>query len=125
MKKSIILFSIILCTILFPSTKLNAQINPLGRANTVIGLDRQNGAILMVALGVGSYFLTKNVPEENKAEFYQLHFAFFEGDGYSVYMQNFGVEREYSNWFSLRAEGNIQEFIRKANRRDDTFGIGF
>lgn len=125
MRKNLFFLSLLFGVLLLPSFRANAQFNPLGRENTVIGLDRQNGAIIMIALGVGSYFLTKNVPEEQKAKFYQLHFAFFQGDGYNVYMQNFGIEREYSNWFSLRAEGNIQEFIKEANSSDNTFGVGF
>ena len=125
MKKNLFFISLFLCVLLLPSVKANAQFNPLGRENTVIGLDRQNGAIIMTALGIGAYFLTKNVPDEKKSKFYQLHFAFFQGDGYKVYMQNFGLEREYSNWFSLRAEGNIQEFIRDENSGDNTFGLGF
>jgi hypothetical protein len=122
MRNTYFFLGLLIAFLLLPSIKANAQFNPLGRENTIIGLDRQNGVIIMIALGIGSYFFTKNVPEEKKAIFYQLHFAFFEGDGYKVYMQNFGVEREYSNWFSLRAEGNIQEFIKE---NDNTFGLGF
>ena len=125
MKKNLFFVGLFLCLLVLLNQNANAQFNPLGRENTVIGLDRQNGAIIMTALGIGAYFLTKNVPEKNKAKFYQLHFAFFQGDGYNVYMQNFGLEREYSHWFSLRAEGNIQEFIRREDRSDDTFGVGF
>lgn len=107
---------------LFKSTLGIAQVNPLGIDNSFIGLDRENGFFIMSALAVGSYFLTKNAPDDEKIDFYQARFGYFNGDGYNVLLQNFGVEREYSSWFSLRAEGNVQEFIRESS---STFGLGF
>lgn len=112
---------LIILVIIIKSTTSFGQVNPLGIENTFIGLDRQNGVIIMSGIAVASYFLTKKASEDSKLNFKQIHIAYFNGDGYDVYMQNFGLEREYSSWFSLRVEGNIQEFSKD---NYSTFGLG-
>ncbi len=106
--------------VLFKTSMSFSQVNPLGINNTFIGLDRENGIIIMSGIAIASYFLTKK-DSKSRLNYYQVHLAYFNGDGYNVYMQNFGLEKEYSSWFSLRVEGNIQEFSK-----DDynTFGLG-
>ena len=106
--------------VLFKTSMSFGQVNPLGINNTFIGLDRENGIIIMSGIAIASYFLTKK-DSKIRLNYYQVHLAYFNGDGYNVYMQNFGLEKEYSSWFSLRVEGNIQEFSK-----DDynTFGLG-
>ena len=121
-KRAYLNFIILVC--LFKSLLGVAQVNPLGIDNSFIGLDRENGFFIMSAFTLGSYFLIKNTSEGDKVDYYQVHTGYFNGDGYNVFMQNIGVEREYSPWFSLRAEGNIQEFI-KNNSGGCTFGLGF
>ncbi len=106
---------------LFKTTFSFSQINPLGIDNTFIGLDRENGFFIMSGVALASYFLSIKANENDKVEYYQLHVAYFNGDGYDVFMQNFGIEREYSKWFSTRVEANLQEFS-KANY--STFGFG-
>ena len=112
---------LVILTILFKTTVSFGQVNPLGIDNTFIGLDRQNGVIIMSGIAIASYFLSKKASEDSKLNFKQVHIAYFNGDGYDVFMQNFGFERVYRSWFSLRIEGNIQEF-RKDNY--NTFGLG-
>ena len=124
MKSKNIFFKFIILLCLFKSTLGFAQVNPLGIDNSFIGLDRENGFFIMSAVTLGSYFLIKHTSDNDRLDFYQAHAGYYNGDGYNVFMQNFGVEREYSPWFSMRAEGNIQEFI-KNTPGGSTFGVGF
>jgi len=115
-------FIVLLC--LIKSTLIVGQVNPLGIEKSFVGLDRENGFFIMTALTLGSFFLLKNNSDKDKIDYYQAHAGYFNGDNYSVFMQNVGVEREYSPWFSLRAEGNIQEFVKNNSGRSN-FGLGF
>ncbi|MBN4047180.1 acyloxyacyl hydrolase [bacterium AH-315-P13] len=112
---------LIILAFLFKTTMSFGQVNPLGMDNTFIGLDRENGVLIMSGVALASYFLVKKASEDYRIDYYQAHIAYFNGDGYDVYMQNFGLEREYSSWFSLRVEGNIQEFNKD---NFSTFGMG-
>ncbi len=120
MKANYFSLKLIILAVLFKTSMSFGQVNPLGINNTFIGLDRENGIIIMSGIAIASYFLTKK-DSKSRLNYYQVHLAYFNGDGYNVYMQNFGLEKEYSSWFSLRVEGNIQEFSK-----DDynTFGLG-
>lgn len=120
MKANYFSLKLIILAVLFKTSMSFGQVNPLGINNTFIGLDRENGIIIMSGIAIASYFLTKK-DSKSRLNYYQVHLAYFNGDGYNVYMQNFGLEKEYSSWFSLRVEGNIQKFSK-----DDynTFGLG-
>lgn len=121
MKITALSLKLLIFVILIQTTVCNGQANPLGINNTFIGLDRENGVLIMSGIAIVSYFLTKKASEDSKLNFKQVHIAYFNGNGYNVYMQNFGFERVYAPWFSLRVEGNIQEFSKD---NYSTFGLG-
>jgi hypothetical protein len=118
MKKAL-LFFIFLNVILFSK----AQINPLGKDNTFIALDRENGFFILSSFALASYFLVKKNQNNSKIDYYQTHIGYFENSKYRVLMQNFGVERNYSHWFSLKMEVNLQEIINQNNFY--TMGLGY
>lgn len=100
---------------------LHSQINPLGVENSFLQLDRQRGFVIMSGMALGSYLASEFLMDHEKSAFYQGHIGYYygqsgvrsgqtEGDTYSVWMQNFGIEGEFSRWFSMRLEANIQEF---------------
>ncbi|MFK7933668.1 MAG: acyloxyacyl hydrolase [Saprospiraceae bacterium] len=64
----------------------------------------------MSGAAVGSILLVKLLDKDEKLGYYQGHVGYFNGDGYDVFMQNFGIERVFAPWYSLRIEANIQEF---------------
>lgn len=126
MKITALSLKLLIFVILIKTTVSFGQVNPLGKDKIFIGLDRQNGAIIMTGVALVSYFLIKNISKDTRLDYYQTHIGYFNGYSsgkhYNVFMQNFGVEREYTQWFSLRAEGIIQEFNRE---NYNTLGIGF
>ena len=76
----------------------------------------------MSGAALGSYLASEFLLEDEKLKFYQGHIGYYSGisgvhpgqedtqETYSVFMQNFGIESEFSRWFSMRVEANIQEF---------------
>lgn len=140
MKKTKLCISIIIATLL--SNNIYCQFNPLGTENSFIALDRQTGFLIMTGSAIGSYFVSKFLSSDSEYTFYQTHAGYYYGrsgaqmgpnpgdfngttttdserEYYNIIMENFGVEREYSRWFSLRLEANIQEFTA-----DDYFTLG-
>lgn len=101
----------------------NAQYNPLGEDKTFVALDRENGFFMMSSIAIASYFLSKKNANNLKTDYFQSNFGYFNGERYQIYIQNFGVEREYASWFALRMEANIQEIITENNFY--TLGIGY
>lgn len=97
---------------LFLSSNLFGQINPLGKDNSFLALDRHAGFAFMTGAGIGSILLSKFATKDTPMDFYQAHVGYFGGNDYSVFMQNFGVERAFSSWFALRLEANVQEFSK-------------
>lgn len=115
----------------FQCPSLFGQYNPLGVKKSFLELDRENGFLIMSGVALASYLVSDFLLENKQLSFYQAHVGYFTGtsgtDGasltnkYQVWMQNFGVEREFSKWFSLRVELNLQEFSTKDYF---TFGTG-
>ncbi len=87
-----------------------AQLNPVSSEESFLVSNRQTQFFLMSGAAVGSLVLAKFLSKDPKLDYFQGHIGYFNGDGYNVYMQNFGVERAFAPWFALRIEGNIQEF---------------
>lgn len=123
----------ILIITLLPNSTF-CQLNPLGQENSFMELDRQRGGIIMVSAALGSYLVSRFFTNDAKINYYQAHTGYFygySGEGwgpssqastktaYNIFMQNFGAEREYSRWFSLRLEGTIQEISG-----EDYFTVG-
>lgn len=118
-----------------------AQYNPLGQENSFLAMDRQTGFVVMTSAALGSYLISQFLTDDNKLDFYQAHIGYYSGksgggqmhpesmsDGqtdlydqtdYCIFMESFGVEREFSKWFSMRLEANIQEFTG-----DNYFSMG-
>ena len=63
----------------------------------------------MSGIALISYLLLKNTSKHPRLNYYQAHIGFFDGDGYDVFMQNFGLERVYSHWFF---DASRRKFIR-------------
>lgn len=112
--------------------------NPLGTENCVLALDRQTGFIVMSGSALVSYLISEFLSGVPHLDYYQFHGGYYYGesggggpafpgepvytpDNYHVIMQNFGVEREFSPWFSLMLEANLQEM---ANANYFSMGIG-
>lgn len=106
------------------ANKSYSQYNPLGMENSFMQLDRQRGAIIMSSAAVGSYLISQFLTNDMKVDYYQFHTGYFYGYSgggwgpssetasktpYSIFMESFGAEREFSRWFSLRYEGTIQQ----------------
>lgn len=99
---------------------MQGQYNPLGVEQSFLELDREKGFLFMSSVALASYLVSDFLLQDEQLSFYQVHTGYYSGisgtDGgsvatnYQVYMQNVGVEREFSNWFSLRIELNLQEF---------------
>lgn len=136
MKKSNIFVGLALT--LFISQSMMAQYNPLGMENSFMQMDRQRGFILASSAALGSFLVSQFLLDDPQLTFYQAHCGYYwgyEGSGngmpggeegesmvetntydnagklYQVTMQNFGVEREFAPWFSMRLEFNVQEMM--------------
>lgn len=122
MRKLIFCISVLIVALLANSAY--CQYNPLGQENSFMQLDRQRGAIIMSSAALGSFLISKFLTNDVKIDYYQAHVGYFYGysgggwgpstqestkTAYSIFMESFGAEREYSRWFSLRFEGTIQE----------------
>ncbi|MDC7125068.1 MAG: acyloxyacyl hydrolase [Spirochaetales bacterium] len=124
---------ICLATILiFVSGSIFAQTNPLGIGRGSIGngcflqMDRARGFIISTSAAAASFLLSQlvlNDPQWTYATVHAGYFYGFQGNSektpYHIQMENIGIEREFSNWFSIILESNIQQF-----EGDDYFNLG-
>ena len=87
-----------------------AQWNPVSSEESFLVSNRQTQFYIMSGAAVSSLFLAKFLSNNPKLDYYQANLGYFNGDGYNIFMQNFGVERAFAPWFALKVEGNIQEY---------------
>ena len=133
-KTKILLLTAIM--VILSNTAFADVFNPLGTENCALVLDRQTGFIVMSSSALASFLTFEFFSDTSHLDFYQVHSGYYYGESgsggpmlpggqsytsenYSVMIQNFGVEREFSPWFSLLLEGNLQEMAN-----DDYFSMG-
>lgn len=133
MRKNIFLFLIF--AVLLSGNAFSDVFNPLGTENCFLGLDRQTGFLVMSGSALCSFLISEFLSEAPHMDYYQVHGGYYygnsggpaswgpettdSGSNYHVVMQNFGIEREFSRWFSMILEANVQEFAA-----DDYFAMG-
>lgn len=135
MKKTKILLLAAVMVIL-SNTAFADVFNPLGTENCALALDRETGFIVMSSSALASFLISEFFSDAPHLDFYQVHSGYYYGESgsggamfpggqsytsenYSIIMQNFGMEREFSPWFSMLLEGNLQEMAN-----DDYFSMG-
>jgi hypothetical protein len=138
----------ICCLLIIPILISNhsfGQYNPLGVENSKLAMDRQTGFIVMTSAALSSYLISQFLVNDPKLDFYQAHIGYYNGKSgtggspmmdqlqttdetttttseqtdYNILMENFGVEREFTKWFSLRLEANVQQCFNS-----DYFTVG-
>ena len=99
-----------------------AQWNPVSSEESFLVSNRQTQFFVFSGTAALSVMIAKLTSKEPELSYYQAHIGYFNGDGYSVFMQNFGVEQEFAPWHSLKIEGNINQFTGEDYT---TVSIGF
>lgn len=86
----------------------------------------------MGSAAIVSFLTSQFLSKDNQLTFYQGHARYYNGysgltgpfaednsTNYNISMENFGVEREFSKWFSAMLEANLQEMYNP-----DYFTVG-